>query len=88
MTVPRVFPQPVNASRGKYWLGSVSGVGDVWRKVTQELSISKLGALAPALRTNQDDAGYALTFHSLHVPPYADRFFRSRQLAVTIPAAA
>jgi hypothetical protein len=72
----------------KYWLGSVSGVGEVWRKVVQELSVGKLGALAPALRTNQNDAGYALTFHALYVPPYLDRFFRSRQLAVAIPAAA
>jgi hypothetical protein len=54
----------------------------------QELSIGQLGALVPAIRTDQDDAGYALTFHSLHVPPYVDRFFRSGQLAVTIPAAA
>jgi len=66
----------------------VGGVGDAWKEVTQELSFAQLRALAPTLRANQDDAGHALAFHSLHMPPYVDGFFRSRQLSVAMPAAA
>ena len=63
---------------GKYWQGSLGGFGDAWEEVTQELSFARLRALAPTLRANQDDAGHALAFHSLHMPPYVDGFFRSR----------
>jgi hypothetical protein len=55
----------------------VSGLGDAWKEVVQELPFAHLGVLAPTLRANQDDAGYTLAFHSLHMPAYVDRFFRS-----------
>jgi hypothetical protein len=63
---------------GKYRQGSLGGVGHAWKEVTQGLSFAQLRALAPTLRANQDDAGYALAFHSLHMPPYINGFFRSR----------
>jgi len=62
----------------KYWQGSLGGVADAWKEVRQELSFAQLRALAPTLRANQDDAGHALPFYSLHMPPPIDGFFRSR----------
>jgi hypothetical protein len=63
---------------GKYGQGSLGGVAEAGKEVRQELSFTQLRALAPTLRANQDDAGHALTFYSLHMPPYVDGFFRSR----------
>ena len=63
---------------GKYWQESLDGIADGQREVAQELFCAHLRPLAPALRTNQDDAGHALAFHALHMPPYVDGFFRSR----------
>jgi hypothetical protein len=56
----------------------LGGVADAWKEVTQELFFAQLRALAPTLRANQDDAGHALAFHPLHMPPYVNGFFRSR----------
>jgi hypothetical protein len=56
----------------------LGGVADAWKEARQELSFAQLRALAPTLRANQNDAGHALSFHSLHMPPYLEGFFRSR----------
>ena len=73
---------------GKYWQGSLGGVADGRREVAQKLFFADLRPLAPALRTNQDDAGHALAFYALHVPPRVDGFFRRGELPVAMPAAA
>jgi len=69
---------PQCAGGEKYSQGLVGGFGDAWKEVRQELSFAQHRALAPTLRANQDDAGHALAFHSLHMPPYVDGFFRRR----------
>jgi len=66
------------AGGGKYWQGSLGGFGDAWKEVRQEFSFAQRRTLAPTLRANQDDAGHALAFHSLHMPPYVEGFLRSR----------
>jgi hypothetical protein len=74
--------------RGKYWQGSLNGIADRRREVGQNPFFAHFGPLAPAFRTNQDDAGHALAFYALHMPPQVDGFFRKGQLSVAMPAAA
>ena len=68
----------LHGREGKHWQGSLDGIADGRSEVAQKLPFAHLGPLAPASRTNQNDAGHALAFYAQHMPPQVDGFFRSR----------
>ena len=78
----------LHGPEGKHWQGSLDRIADGRREVAQNLLFAHLCPRTAAFRTNQDDAGHALAFYALYMPPRVDGFHRRGQLPVAMPAAA
>jgi hypothetical protein len=72
----------------KNWQRLLDGVAEGRREIADKLLFVHTGPLAPTLGANQDDAGHARAFYTLHVPPRVDGFLRRGQLPVAMPATA